>query len=503
MLGGDRLRGRYGTAVAIALLGLGPNVVLSTAFGPLEELIGRDLHATPTGLQLAEGMGNAGYAVGAVLAAQLAQRIGQRRLFLGYQVAFVVGSVLAAAAPGLAPFFAGRAVQGVAAGAMLISSLPPLVTRFGVRRLTLTVVIVDIGLFGLSTVGPIVGSLAAAAGSWRWLLAAAAALGVLGWLVAAVGYERIDPLDPELPVDRLALALVVVATGATFYATSVLAGAAPGSPQVAIPFVAGILAVVVLLLAEARKERPLMPVGSLATQLPVTGTLAAMVGGAVFVGVLQLVLVYLADVAGKGPTSVAALLWPVPAGLLVAAVLFGLLFPTRYVPVLVDAGLLALVAGSALLLGLDRGHPDPWVLGAGALLGFGAGATVSPGLFLTGLGLPSVRLGRAFALVQLLRSMATYAVAPVVLYVAQTSSGLVGGVRAGLVAMVVLAAAGLGAAVAIPALSGARLRAPDLDSWLEGGQALPSPITGTHLRRGPRDEAAEPFVPQRLRRRRR
>ena len=68
--------------------------------------------------------------------------------------------------------------------------------------------------------------------------------------------------------------------------------------------------------------------------------------------------------------------------------------------------------------------------------------------------------------------------------------------------VVLLATLGLVAAVAIPALSGARLRAPNLSAWLDDGeQAIVSPTTWTHLRRGVQDETAEPLLPRRRARR--
>jgi hypothetical protein len=114
----------------------------------------------------------------------------------------------------------------------------------------------------------------------------------------------------------------------------------------------------------------------------------------------------------------------------------------------------------------------------------------------------SEKLGRAFALVQLLRSMATYAVAPVVLALVMRSSDRGDAARSGVLAMAVLAAVALLAALAIPALSGARLRAPDLEAWLNGGQGLPSPATVGHLRPRTDDDDAEPLIPERLRHRR-
>jgi MFS family permease len=488
-------------AVGIALLGLGPIVVLQTAFLPLQEAVVSDLDSSTTAVQVATGLANAAFAVGAVVGAQLGQRFVQRRLFLGYQALFVAGSLVAAVSPDVAVFGVGRVVQGLAAGAMLVASLPPLVTRFGAGRLPLTAAVVNLGIFGTSTLGPIVGQLAAAGGSWRLLLLAAAVVGAVGWVVAHVGYPVFDPADPDAPVDGWAVGLTVVATTATFLATSLLAGATPTDPVVVLPLVVGVAALVALVAVEARRRSPLMPVRSLSTQLPVTGTVVAAVGGAVFVCDVELVQTYLADVVEQEPASIAGLLWPAPLGVLVAAGLFGALLKTRYVPVLVDGGLLALVAASAVLLGLGPDGWTPVVLVAAALLGLGAGATVSPGLFMVGFGTPSVQLGRAFALVQLVRSTVTYAVGPVVLYLVSTSADPASGVRTGLEVVLGLAVVGLLLAVLLPALSGARLWKPDVETWLDGGQALPSPATGTHVRPGPADEVAAPLVPRPRRRR--
>jgi tellurite resistance protein TehA-like permease len=137
---------------------------------------------------------------------------------------------------------------------------------------------------------------------------------------------------------------------------------------------------------------------------------------------------------------------------------------------------------------------------AAALLGFGAGATVAPGLFLAGLGVRSRLLGRAFALVQLLRLTATFAVAPVVLYLAQQAQSTATGVRTGLWITLALAGAGLVASLAIPAVSGARPHAPDLEAWLEDGErAMTSPTTAVHLRPGVDDDTAHDLVPSRVR----
>ncbi|GAA1127591.1 hypothetical protein [Nocardioides aquiterrae] len=340
---------------------------------------------------------------------------------------------------------------------------------FPASRLPVTAVVVNVGIFGASTVGPIVGGYAADAGSWRALFVASAVLGGIGWVVALTGYADRGPADPDQPFDVPVLVLTVVATVATFVGASLLTGRTIYSPSVWLPLLAGIAALVVLLAVENRKDDALIPVRELATQVPVTGVIAASIGGAVFVAAVGLLQQTLAA-AGESPAAIAALCWPMPVGVVVSAIAFGALLRTRLVPVLVDVGLALLMAGAALQLVGGATPSDGLVLVVGFLLGAGAGATVSPGLFVTGWALPSSSLGKAFALVQLVRSTVTYAVAPVLLYVAARS-----GLSSALVATTVLAAAGLVAALGIPALSGARLWKPDLEGWLDGGRALPSP----------------------------
>ena len=492
-----RLQGNYALAVAFALLGLCPDLVLSTGFMPLSRVITQDLGTSSTWLQVSTGLSNAAFAAGVVLAAQLAQRFVQRPLFLGYAASFVVGSVLVALASSIPLFVVGRVLQGGTTGLMMISALPPLITRFGVGRIPWSAAIVNIGLFGATTLGPFVGGSVAGSGSWRGLMWVIAALGALALATAYLGYPVFDPIDPDLPVDVPALGLSFLSATLLFLATSVVAATSLSSWKFFTPFVLGLVAMIVLIAVEARRHRPLIPVGELATQLPVTGTLVAMVAGATFVTAVELTQLYLADVAHTSPTAAGRLFWTMPVGLVPAALAFGLLFRTNLLPHLVNVGLLALVAGTALLLALDASgttSPVPW---AALLLGFGAGATVAPGLFLAGLGVRSQLLGRAFALVQLLRLTATFAVGPIVLYLAQQQTSRAEGVREGVWATLALAVVGLVGSLVVPIVSGARPHAPDLEAWLENDEhGLESPTVAVHLRPGVQDEKAHDLVPR-------
>jgi len=61
------------------------------------------------------------------------------------------------------------------------------------------------------------------------------------------------------------------------------------SPVFFLPLALGLFALAALVVIEYRKDDPLLPVKALSTQLPVTGTVVAMIAGAVFIAVLQLV----------------------------------------------------------------------------------------------------------------------------------------------------------------------------------------------------------------------
>jgi MFS family permease len=481
-------------------MALCPYVVVTTAGTAIADQVTADLGSGRQAVQLGLGLGNAAYAVGAVLAAQLTQRFQQRHVFLWSAPVTVAGSLLAWGAGDAVLFGVGRVLEGLAGGTMLIATLPMLITRFGVRVLPVSVGVVNLGMFGASALGPSVGGLVADAHGWRGLFLVVAAFEACAWLIALVAFGRNDPPDPARPVDRTALGLVVIVTVSTFIGTSMLTGRQWTSSLVWAPVATGLLALVALVVAEDRRESSLIPVRSLTTQLPVTGTLAAMIGGAVFVSAVELLQTELTEVAGRSAVAIAGLFAPAPVGAVVASVALAALFRTRYLPLLVVVGMSTLVVASALLLGLDADTSDGLVLLSTGLLGFGAGATVSPGLFLTGLGLPADQLGRAFAMVQLLRALATYAVGPVLVYVALSAGSTTVGVRTGLVVTTLLAAVGVLATLLVPLFSGARLRRPDLQAWLDGGQALPSPITGVHLRPGTGDEDAAPLVPRRRRR---
>jgi MFS family permease len=487
------LADRYGAAVVLVLLALTPYLVLTTALSPLLTMIGQDLGLTERSLQLTSGMANAAYAVGAVLAAQLASRLRPRRLLLLYAALFVVGSVLAAWAPLPGLFIAGHVLQGLATGLMLIAAVPPLVLSWGPDKLPSTAVIMNLGIFGAVALGPVVGGAAGGTGTWRPLLWSVAALGAGALLFALLTFEDAEPQDPDAPVDLIALVLAAAGCGLAFFGVSELMDRRATDVVVLLPLLCGVVALVGLVAHEWRSRDPLIPVRQIAHTVPIAAIVVAMAAGAASVALVQLVQTAL-QMKGASPNHAGMLFWPEFAMAVATALLFGRLLRTRWLALLPAAGLAVLAGGAVVLTGAARGSDALVIVGSG-LVGFGVGASVSPALFLAGFSLQSTQLPRVFAFVELLRGVAAFLVGPVLLQLAlTTTSSPPVGLRTATWIAGGIALAGLIAAVAVAVIGRMRLREPDVERWMDGeGPAIPSEPVGVAVR----GEDDERFTKQR------
>ncbi len=465
------LEGRYGVMLAIALLALVPFIVVSSAFVLYREQVSHDLHIPRVGLAIIGGLSTAGYAFGALLAGDLVQRFRQRRLFLICEGLFVVGCLLCAVAAGAVGYGAGRVLSGFATGLLLVIALPPVIQNFPATKLPITVVAVNMGFFGSVCVGPLLGGAVAAGHVWRWFYAGLAGLGAVGFGLAVPALPLKDPPNPGMRFDAIAVVLALPATVLPFWASGELARHGFASFRFALPLAIGLVCLVALLLTQYHQDEPLAPIEEMWTTFPVVGTLTAMVGGGVFFSFLELLERFHTGIMHNSPLFTGILLASEIPTVLIAAALLGLAIATRFLPALILAGMATLIGGGAMIYSITPENGRAFTLGAAALLGFGAGATVSPGLYLAGFPLSAQKIGRIFALVELVRSVADYILAPVVMRIAEEASG--GGAAAlrGIhEASRVAVAISIGFTVfgiGLYLLGGGGLPRPDLKGWIE------------------------------------
>jgi MFS family permease len=460
----------YWAAVALVILALTPFLVLTSSVSSLSEMIGRSVHLSEAAREMTSGMANAAYCFGTVLAIQLITRLHGRRLLVGFIVGFIVASAVAAWAPSAGLFVAARVVQGLTTALMLIAAVPPLVIGWPRARVRPTAMTMNLAVFGAVALGPVVGGVAAGLETWRTVFWVSAGLGVGALAMILLTYEDQPPQDPDAPIDVVSLGLAGTGTAAAFFGASELTSHGFGEPIVLVPLLGGVALIAALIAHQFTVSDPLMPVRKLASTIPVAAILVAMCAAAASVGLVDLTQAAL-ELRKVDPTHGAMLFWPEFGGAVGTAVLFGTLIYTRWVPVLALVGMAVLAAAAVVLSGVASGSEALVLVGSGCV-GVGVGASVAPALFTTGFTLPSPQLPRIFALIELLRGVAAFLAAPLLLHMSETVGATPSsGIESAIWVAFAIAALGGVLAAAIWVAGRARLQDPDLDPWLEGDDA--------------------------------
>ena len=478
----------------MVMFALIPYLALSAAVGPVTPIIGRDLHISPQAMSLGAGMANAAYAIGTVIAVQFAQLLRQRRIMLVYVTLLVIGSVLAAAAQNPAMFIAGHVLQGLCTSLLLIAAVPPLALGFGVEKFRSTAVIMSMCIFGAVTIGPAIGGIQAEAHAWRPLFWVVAAIAAAAFVLALLTFEDTPPADLSAPRSPLTIGLAAAGSIAAFFGASELLTHKFLELRTSGLLAGGLALIVVLIAYQYRAKRPLLTVRSMLTStIPVAGITLALFAAAASISATALTANLLA--ARYSPVHVGLLYLPELAGAVLTAILLGVLIDKRALQYLPLAGMGFLAAGIAVFR-IQLPPTQALTLIGSGLIGIGLGATVAPALFCAGFSLPAATLQRVFAIVELLRAVAAFMIAPLFAHFAVTVGG---DVRTGTgVALWVglgLAIAGAAVPVLIYVLGGARPETPQLDRFLGGeGPAWPSPPLLAARRRAPRWRPAEVSV---------
>jgi hypothetical protein len=126
-----------------------------------------------------------------------------------------------------------------------------------------------------------------------------------------------------------------------------------------------------------------------------------------------------------------------------------------------------------LLVYLGHTGTKGLVLATTALFGLGAGATVSPALWMAGFSVSAKLVGRVFALIELVRAEADYIVAPIVRKISVTSAGTntaAHGIRHGVWITVWISIGSMVLCVAVWFAGRQRLEKPDIERYIEDGE---------------------------------
>jgi hypothetical protein len=299
----------------------------------------------------------------------------------------------------------------------------------------------------------------------------------LFWIVAGVSlaafvlslltFEDAPPAEPGAPKDPVAILLAAVGAGAAFFGASELLTHPFLSPITIVPLIGGLLVIVALILNQSLRKRPLLTIRTMLTStIPVAGIVIALCAAAASVGATELTSTMLAPL--HSPLRLGLLYLPEFAGAVIMGIVLGAVLRHKSIQYLPLVGMLLLALG-IIAFRVHLPTSSVMILIASGLTGLGVGATVAPALFVTGFSLQASNLQRVFAIVELLRAVAAFMIAPVFAHLAATvGSQPYGGVGITLWVCVGLALVGSVVAVSLYLLRGARPQTPRLEQFLAG-----------------------------------
>jgi EmrB/QacA subfamily drug resistance transporter len=328
----------------------------------------------------------------------MADRFGRKRtLMLGLGV-FTVASVLCSVAPSVELLVAFRVLQGVGASMLNPVAMSIITNTFTDPRERAQAVGVWGAVFGASmAAGPIVGGAIVSSLGWQWIFLINLPLG----LAAIALVTRFVP-ESRAPkprrFDPLGQALVVVMLSSLTYGIIEGPNAGWASPQIVAALGTSVLAALVLVRYEPRREEPLIDLRFFRS-VPFSASIALSVTAfAAFGGFLFLNTLYLQDVRGLSPIQAGSTIVPLALMTMLFSPVSGRLVgrdgPRR--PLLIAGAALALAP--LMLVGVGSATALPWLLTAYLVFGVGFGFVNAPITNAAVSGLPVAQAGVAAAI---------------------------------------------------------------------------------------------------------
>jgi MFS family permease len=399
---GPRFEKSYPLNVVNVVLALFPGLINTSAIALLASVMGHDLGVTSGTIGRLPLLSDAALGFGCLLAAELARRVAGRTLFYALMSASLVTSLASALAPNFTVLFVAAVAHGLFAGMLFVVMSPPLLSTFGSAKIRMTATVLVPSLFGAATLGPVLGGALVAPEHWRWMFAAEVVMSLAALALGRLTLGKREPAPTTDPPDAVALTIAALGSIGVFIGVGSLAERDLTYAPAALPLVAGLLAFVALFAFEAVAPHPLVPVRRLFSSIANVGAVGSIIGSACFAATQECVALSLARLSGLGLAATGFAFWPEFLAALAAGIVFGRLVGSRWVVLIGTMGLI-LSAFAALVtravMPVDASSA-PWIV---VLSGLGAGFAVTPGLFVVVLAFERAVVGRAIALLNVLR----------------------------------------------------------------------------------------------------
>jgi EmrB/QacA subfamily drug resistance transporter len=369
--------------------------------------IGRDLHATVSGMQWSIDAYTVVLASFLVVAGATADRFGRRRVFQLGLALFSAGSLLCSFAPTIELLAAFRVVQALGGSMLNPVAMSILVNVFTEPAARARAIGVWGGVVGLSmAVGPLLGGLLVQTIGWRAIFWINVPVGLAAIALARRFVPESRAARPRRP-DLIGLGLIVV--GLAALTSCLIEGRRMGwqSPPIAGGLVLAVLALAGLVVYERRRRDPLIELRFFRSLPFAAATVLAVLAFAMFNGGLFLASLYLQLARGLPAVHAGLCLLPIAAGLVAFSQVSGWLVAAGHARWALVAAGLTLAGGAFLLVGLDGDTPLVRLLASFGLTGVGFGLVNAPITTAAVSGMPRAQAGVAAAIASTSRQIGT------------------------------------------------------------------------------------------------
>jgi EmrB/QacA subfamily drug resistance transporter len=309
-------------------------------------------------------------AVGIPIYGRLADIYGRKNLIVVAVILFLIGSILSGFAQNMVMLIVYRALQGLGGGgvqplaATIVGDLYTGKERARVQGYMSST-------WGISAVaGPLLGAFIVQHVGWPAIFWINVPFGILCIaLVVRFFDERIERHAHR--IDYIGSFLLAVGIGTLMFVL-IMAGELPNAATLALSIVVAAL-IATLIVHELRTPEPMMPLRLLRVRVIAIANAGNFASGALAMGITAFLPTYVQGAMGGSAVLAGATLGVTSLAWTIGAILGSrLLQRTTYRATAVIGGVL-LVAGSAVLIGLEPGRGIWWAITGAALIGLGFG----------------------------------------------------------------------------------------------------------------------------------
>lgn len=318
--------------------------------------------------------------IGAPVAGKLSDLYGRKVILQGGILIFVVGAVICGTAGTMGTVIAGRVVQGLGGGGLIVTCMTAVGDLMPPRDRGKAQGFLG-AAFGVSTViGPLLGGAIVESIGWHWIFFVNLPVGVMAYVV--LNRALPSPVTrSKKKVDYLGALLLTALLGSVVLLPNVAGSYGWGSAQTLGLILGVALAVIGFVMTERRAEEPILPLSLFTNNtFLVVNAVGFLVGMAMF-GTITFLPLFLQMVKEVSPTVSGLFLVPMMGGLILSSMVAGRIMSGtgRYklMPVL-STGVLALAM--LAMARLDAGSAL-WLIGAVmVMVGLGLGPVFAVGV---------------------------------------------------------------------------------------------------------------------------